>query len=181
MYYFNTGGARRPQLLARRGGLACYTTALAMAEGPPRFAADRTLARLARWLRLMGADVICDESIGGAELMRLARAEGRPILTRDKRLRTASDVLFIKSHLFRDQVREVMERFPFDPHRFAFTRCSRCNEMLRRVKRDVVARRVPPFVYASQDEFALCDRCGRVYWDATHMRRASREIDDFMR
>ncbi|HJU27810.1 MAG TPA: Mut7-C RNAse domain-containing protein [Candidatus Binataceae bacterium] len=152
-----------------------------MAEEPPRFAADRMLARLARWLRLMGADVLHDDSLGGAELVRLARVENRPILTRDKRLRTAPDALFIESHLFRDQIREVMERFPFDPHRFAFTRCSRCNELLRRVPREVVARRVPPFVYASHEGFALCERCGRIYWDATHMQRASREIDALSR
>lgn len=152
-----------------------------MAEEPPRFAADRTLARLARWLRLMGADVLHDDALSGAELVRRARAEGRPMLTRDKRLRTAPDALFIESHLFRDQIREVMERFPFDPHRFAFTRCSRCNKLLRRVPRDVVARRVPPFVYASHEEFALCEGCGRIYWDATHMQRASREIDALAR
>lgn len=152
-----------------------------MAEEPPRFAADRMLARLARWLRLMGADVLHDDSLSGAELVRRARAEGRPILTRDKRLRTAPDALFIENHLFRDQLREVMERFPFDPHRFAFTRCSRCNEILRRAPRDAVARRVPPFVYASHEEFAVCERCGRIYWDATHMRRAGREIDALAR
>ena len=34
-----------------------------MEETPdiPRFAADRTLMRLAKWLRLMGADVLCEE------------------------------------------------------------------------------------------------------------------------
>jgi hypothetical protein len=139
------------------------------------------LVRLARWLRLMGADVLCDDSLTGGELMRVARAENRPVLTRDKRLRTAPDAMFIESHLFRDQIREVIARFPFDPHRFAFTRCSRCNEVLRRAPREVVARRVPQFVYASHEEFALCGRCGRIYWDATHMERVSREIDALSR
>lgn len=154
---------------------------MAEADSPPKFAADRMLMRLARWLRLMGADVLCDDSLSGGELMRSARADNRPVLTRDKRLRTAPDALFIESHLFRDQIREVMARFPFDPHRFAFTRCSRCNELLHRAPREVVARRIPPFVYASHEEFAVCERCGRVYWDATHMERARREIDALSR
>jgi uncharacterized protein with PIN domain len=143
----------------------------------PKFAADRMLKRLARWLRLMGADVICDDSISGAELLRLARSEGRPLLTRDKRLRTAPDVLYIEGHLFREQIREVMRRYPFDPHRLAFTRCSFCNELLKEVPRDAVARRVPPFVYATHEKFAVCDQCGRVHWDASHVERAMREID----
>jgi len=146
-------------------------------EHAPKFAADRMLIRLARWLRLMGADVICDPALSGAEILRLAREEGRPLLTRDKRLRTSPDVLYVESHLFRDQIREVMERYPFDPRRFAFTRCSSCNQTLKHVPRDAVARSVPPFVYAAHDKFAVCEQCNRVYWDASHVERAMREID----
>ena len=40
----------------------------------PRLAVDRMLMRLARWLRLLGADVIADASLTGAELLRVARA-----------------------------------------------------------------------------------------------------------
>ncbi len=151
-----------------------------IAEHAPKFAADRMLMRLARWLRLMGADVICDPALSGAEILRIARQEGRPLLTRDKRLRTAPDVLYIESHLFRDQIREVMERYPFDPRRFAFTRCSTCNQILRQVSREAVVRSVPSFVYAAHDKFALCEQCNRVYWDASHVERAMREIDALM-
>ncbi len=98
------------------------------------------------------------------------------MLTRDKRLRTADDVLYIASHRFRDQLLEVMARYPFDPQRFAFTRCPRCNAMLHEVGREAMLRRVPPFVYASHEKFAVCDGCGRVYWDATHPERARREL-----
>jgi uncharacterized protein with PIN domain len=147
-------------------------------ETPPKFAADRTLKRLARWLRLMGADVIYDEALSGTELLRRARAEGRPLLTRDKRLRTAPDALYVEHHLFRQQIREVMARYPFDPRRFAFTRCLVCNEILQTVARETVARRVPSFVFAAHEKFALCLRCNHVYWDATHPARALREIKE---
>jgi hypothetical protein len=143
----------------------------------PRFAADRTLMRLTKWLRLMGADVLCEEGVSAAETLRIAREHDRRMLTRDKRLRTAPDVLYIESHLFRDQIREVMARFPFDARRRAFTRCSACNDLLHEVPREVVVRRVPPFVYAAHEKFALCDRCGRVYWGATHLERALRELE----
>jgi uncharacterized protein with PIN domain len=151
-----------------------------IAAQAPKFAVDRMLIRLARWLRLMGADVICDPALSGAEILSLARWEGRPLLTRDKRLRTAPDVLYIESHLFRDQIHEAMARYPFDPRRFAFTRCSTCNQILTQVTRDAVVRSVPPFVYAAHDKFALCEQCNRVYWDASHVERAMREIDALM-
>jgi uncharacterized protein with PIN domain len=143
----------------------------------PKFAADRMLGRLARWLRLLGADTLFDPLLGGDKLLRRARAEARITLTRDKRLRTASDALYLEGNLFRDQLREVLARFPFDPRRGAFTRCSHCNEPLAKAGRDTVVRRVPPFVYASQERFARCARCGRVYWGATHPERIRRELD----
>lgn len=145
-------------------------------DQPPKFATDRTLTRLARWLRLMGADVICEPRSSAAEMLAAAREEGRAMLTRDKRLRTADDVLYIEGDRFRDQICEVMARYPFDPRRFAFTRCSRCNAVLREVSRDALLQRVPPFVYASHEKFAVCEPCGRVYWDATHPERARREL-----
>jgi len=148
-----------------------------IAAEAPRFAADCMLIRLARWLRLMGADVLCDAALSGAEILRLAREQGRPLLTRDKRLRTAPDVLYVETHLFRDQIREVMERYPFDPHRLAFTRCSSCNQLLKQVGRDAVVRRVAPFIYAAHEHFAVCEHCNRIHWDASHVERAMREID----
>jgi uncharacterized protein len=146
-------------------------------EKVPRFAADRMLARLARWLRLLGADVMTRPDLGGAGLLRLARSEGRILLTRDKRLRTAGDVIYLASDRFRDQLREVLARAPFDPRGRALTRCSCCNRELIEVPREAVARRVPPFVYASQTRFAECDGCGRIYWAATHQERIFREIE----
>lgn len=144
---------------------------------PPKFAADLMLGRLARWLRLLGADVIWGAALHGRALLEAARREGRVVLTRDKRLRTAPDALYIESNYFREQLRQVLARFPFDPRARAFTRCSECNEPLSRVSRELVQRRVPPFVYASHETFAECDRCGRIYWDATHPARAMRELD----
>jgi uncharacterized protein with PIN domain len=142
----------------------------------PRFAVDRMLARLARWLRLLGADVLFDSAVGGAELLRRARAEGRTVVTRDKRLRTAPDVIFLTANFFREQLREVLARRPFDPKAQAFTRCSECNEPLQRLERNLAARRVPAFVFASHEQFAYCPRCDRIYWEATHVSRALAEI-----
>lgn len=147
-----------------------------MEEAPPKFAADRMLQRLARWLRF-GADVLCNDSLSGAELLHRARAEGRVMLTRDKRLRTAPDVMYVESQRFRDQLREVLNQYPFDPRRFAFTRCSRCNEPLHEVTPADVMWRVPTFVFAQQRKFSICERCNRIYWGATHPERAMRELD----
>jgi uncharacterized protein with PIN domain len=145
----------------------------------PRLAVDRMLMRLARWLRLLGADVIADASLTGAELLRIARAdnENRILVTRDKRLRTAPDVFFVESNAIRGQLREAVRRFGLDPCAIALTRCSRCNTMLTTIARELVSRRVPPYVFASHERFAECSGCGRIYWAETHPARMHAMLD----
>src|SRR5579863_9876990 len=87
----------------------CYSRNVTMEE-PPKLAADRMVMRLGRWLRLMGADVIMDAALDGAQLLARARDEHRVLVTRDKRLSTAPDVLFIRQNDLRSQMREVLNR-----------------------------------------------------------------------
>jgi uncharacterized protein with PIN domain len=134
------------------------------------------LARLARWLRLCGVDITFDKMLGGAELLHAARGEGRLVLTRDKRLRTAPDALYLTSERVREQLREVLHRFAIDPNRSAFTRCSRCNSLLREVNRETVREQVPPYVFMSQERFSRCPDCARIYWRATHPERIKAEL-----
>ena len=132
------------------------------------------LGRLARWLRLLGADVLYDPTLDGAAMLRRARAEGRLLLSADKRLRTSPAVLFIRSANFRDQLREVIARVPLPAK--PLSRCSRCNDLLEAISPQAAGRRVPPFVLASQRQFACCPGCGRIYWEATHPERIRREL-----
>ena len=133
--------------------------------------------RLARWMRLLGADVITDASMTGAELLKVARADNRTLVTRDKRLRTAPDVFFVEGNAIRSQLREVVRHFGLDPRVIALTRCSRCNHLLTPVARELVSRRVPPYVFASHDRFAECGNCGRIYWSETHPKRIHAMLD----
>jgi len=133
--------------------------------------------RLARWLRLLGADAIADASLTGAELLRIARSDNRILVTRDKRLRTGADVFFVEGNAIRTQLREAVRRFGLDPRVIALTRCSRCNAVLSMVARELVSRRVPPYVFASHDRFAECRGCGRIYWPETHRARMRAMLD----
>lgn len=152
-----------------------------MNSDAPRLAADRMLARLARWLRLCGVDITFDKRVGGAELLHAARRDRRFVLTRDKRLRTAPDALYLTSERVREQLREVFHRFAINPHRSAFTRCSQCNSLLREVGRETVREQVPPYVYATQERFSRCPDCGRIFWRATHSERIKAELSNLER
>jgi len=142
----------------------------------PRFAADRMVGRLARWLRLLGADVSYHGTLAGSDALRLARAEQRLLLTRDKRLRTSPDVLYLEANALRDQLIEVLRRYPFDPRADALSRCSRCNQPLADLAPAAAQERVPPYVFKTQPHFAHCPECGKIYWRATHVARMASEI-----
>jgi uncharacterized protein with PIN domain len=123
----------------------------------PRFLADAMLERLARWLRVLGFDAECAAGPDGA-IMERAAAEGRHLLTRDRRLAADAEALaplLILSNEPLEQLREVLERFDLPMPHDLFRRCMLCNVAL--VEEPSGHRR--------------CPECGREYWEGFHTRR----------
>lgn len=150
------------------------------AEGPPRFVADKTLGRLARWLRLIGCDVLYGTNFSGRGLLRAARDEGRVVLTRERRVARdpqAPPHLLVEADRFRDQLRQVVGAFGIDPRAGLFRRCVECNAELDEVGPEAAAGRVPEFVLATQSRYRRCPRCGHLYWEATHVGRVRGELE----
>jgi len=151
-----------------------------MASAPPLFAVDRTLGRLAVWLRLIGYDATCMPHLTPQALIRHARRDGRTIVTRNRRLlrreHNPPPMLFIESDYFRDQLRQVVTTFHLDPLAHLFTRCSRCNEPIVSISKERVSGQVPEYVFATQDRFVRCPRCQRIFWPATHSERVRDEL-----
>jgi uncharacterized protein with PIN domain len=140
-----------------------------------KFAADCMLGTLAKWLILLGHDVAYFPRIEDGELVRVARREGRTILTCDRRLvqrRDAKDHILIGSQNLAAQVRQVMEerRLRIRKDRL-FRRCVKCNRATRPVSRPSVRLEVPPYVYRKHRRFTRCPRCRRIFWRATHVDR----------
>ena len=143
-----------------------------------KFAADKMLGGLAKWLRVIGQDVAYGPHLSGYGLIRAARREGRLILTRDRALATKNppEYLLIESDRFRDQLRQVVRACRLDPFQDAFTRCMECNTLLEPVAKESVEGRVPPYVFSTQEKFSLCPTCRRIYWPATHQQKMLAEL-----
>ena len=143
-----------------------------------KFAADKMLGRLARWLRVIGQDVIYGPHLSGYGLIRAARTEGRLILTRDRALakKHPPDYLLIQSDRFREQLQQVVQACRLEPFREAFTRCVECNSLLQPIAKEAVEERVPPYVFSTQQKFSLCPICRRIFWPATHQQRMLEEL-----
>lgn len=136
-----------------------------------RFCADGHLGSLARYLRLLGFDTWYRADAGDEELSSLVAEEGRVLLTRDRGLLKRSEVE--RGYCVREdhpdkQLAEVVERFHLGRGARPFTRCLRCNGILRAVPPELVETRVPLRVLESFSDFTECSDCGRVYWRGTH-------------
>lgn len=143
--------------------------------------ADAMLGALARWLRVLDLDVAYDPALDDPDLVDRAVAEGRTILTRDRRLterRLARNHLLIRSGDVDEQVRQVLTELGLhpDPARF-LGRCLRCNTPLEPVAAETARARVPPWVARSHEQFRACPGCGRVYWRGTHVARMARRME----
>ncbi|MDH7487662.1 MAG: Mut7-C RNAse domain-containing protein [Anaerolineae bacterium] len=140
--------------------------------GEVRLLADAMLGKLAKWLRLLGYDTAYDPAWDDAAVVRLARAEGRVVLTRDRVLseRRGLRALLLTSDELEEQMAQIMNELHLPPAE-AGSRCSICNAPLQPVAKAEVAERLPPYVLRTQEVFHRCPRCDRVYWPGGHWAR----------
>jgi len=145
---------------------------------PVKFAADRMLGRLARWLRVIGQDVIYGRHLSGYGLIHAAHAEDRLILTRDRGLKQKQPpkFIFIDSDDYHEQLRQVIRECGLRPGESLFSRCLECNSVLQPRAMETVEKLVPPYVFSTQDKFFWCPDCRRVYWPATHHQKMLEDL-----
>lgn len=155
-----------------------------MTTEPLRFIADAMLGKLARWLRMIGYDVVYESSISDDDLIARAIQEHRIILTMDRKLterESAKNSLLIRSPNYKEQLKQVITHYNIDYKSGIFTRCLLCNRLLDSVEKEKIKDRVPPYVYSTQDEFDVCRQCGRVYWSGTHRVKMTEMLDKIVK
>ena len=134
------------------------------------------LVRLARLLRAAGHDALLAEP-GAADdaLLALARAEGRVLLTRDRRLAMGAigagmPSLLIEADGPQEQAAELARAYPVDWLRAPLTRCLVDNAPLRPATSAEI-RRTPASSRGQAGPFTACPGCGRLYWPGSHAPR----------
>jgi uncharacterized protein with PIN domain len=150
----------------------------------PRFVADAMVGKLAKWLRAFGFDVFYHPFADDEELITVARERGAILLTRDTRLQEVRGVrtIFIEDDHVGAQLRQVAREAPLDLREARpLTRCTACNGVLQPAARGEVWERIPPFIYLTQERYAVCPDCGRVYWEGTHVARLREKLAELAR
>jgi uncharacterized protein with PIN domain len=162
----------REHLNHARRPVWCYNRRMDDEPAAVRFVVDVMLGRLAHWLRRLGYDTDYANDHDDATLARIARAESRVLLTRDRALaaRRGLRALLIDSQVLDEQLAQVRAAFPLPPalRSARCSRCSECNGLLVPATRAEVAGRVPPYVLRTYAHFQVCPGCGRVYWPGSH-------------
>jgi uncharacterized protein with PIN domain len=144
------------------------------------FVADCMLGRLAKWLRILGFDVLYFPKAEDRELAAVARREGRVLLTRDSGLieKTARrpNRLFVRSDGWEDQIVQVLDEYGLWDEVRPNTRCVACNVPLKPLSRERARNLVTPYVGEHAAAFAICPGCERVFWQGTHYGDMERKI-----
>ena len=143
------------------------------------FVADGHLGRLVRNLRLLGFDVAYDPQADDRQLLRVMERENRALLTRDRRLLMHAMVktgYYPRSQNADEQTVEVTRRFNLLDSIVPFTRCIRCNGLLRNVSKAEIVERLEPLTNIYYKQFQRCTDCEQIYWPGSHFSKLQERL-----
>ncbi|MBM3145727.1 MAG: twitching motility protein PilT [Chloroflexi bacterium] len=149
----------------------------------PRFVLDNHLGKLATYLRLLGFDVAYRNDFDDLELAEISSSDRRILLTRDRGLLKRGQVTrgyCVRAKNPQQQVREVLQRFDLVGLAHPFSRCARCNGLLKPVSKDEVVDRLEPKTKLYFEEFRQCEACEQVYWKGSHFERMEGFIEQVL-
>lgn len=150
-----------------------------------RLLCDEMLHRLARFLRAAGYDTaLAADGQADGDILTLALAEGRVVLTRDQRLRSAAGagvtIIRLSGESLDHWALELRERLGIDWLFAPFTRCLVDNSLLCVAAEEALSR-VPPKARELGGAVTACPACGRVYWPGSHVRRMTARLERWRR
>ena len=145
----------------------------------PRFAADKTLGKLTKWLRLLGFDTRYASELSPKKIMD-ALEKDRILLTRARRIQKqfiSRKLIFVESNHLAQQLKQIFHELGLDVGQTRpFSRCLQCNTEIVPVEKTHVQGRVPDYIFETHDRFQKCAVCDRIFWPGSHTRRSLEKI-----
>jgi len=148
-----------------------------------KFIVDNNVAKLARWLRVMGYDTLLFKQKDEDKMIKIALHEDRMILTRDtqlmkRRLVTNGKLkaMLITQDDPKAQLQETVRKLNLSYHFKPFSLCLECNQTLIPRSKEEVQNLVPPCVFKTQNQYTECPVCHHIYWQGTHWQAMIKEL-----
>ena len=143
------------------------------------FAADRTLGRLAKWLRLMGFDTVYESDVSSNRFY-ANLDENRVLLTRTGKIRrrfAGRRLIFIEANDVFGQLAQTVNELEItskDVH--PFSRCIACNTPVVPIAKEAAFGMVPDYIWETHENFSQCRQCKRIFWRGSHTEHSMIKI-----
>jgi len=148
-----------------------------------KFAVDKMLGRLAKWLRILGYDTLFNPYVPSSTVIKQAVEEKRIFITRDSKATAnpeLSEIFLVRSERYREQLREVVDHFQLDTSSRLFTRCTICNVEIVSVEKESIKTQLPEKSAMNFDRFYQCPHCNRIYWEGTHTENTRKRLKEIL-
>lgn len=147
----------------------------------PDFHCDAALGGLARWLRGIGYKAAWWPGIDDGHLLDKVYGSTAILLTTDRPLMErglirwgAVPAVLIPHNLKkREQLAFLVAQLGLPRKR---PLCMSCGGVLRPVEKESVRDRIPPRTYPWRDEYYLCAKCDKLFWEGTHWQEIERVL-----
>jgi uncharacterized protein with PIN domain len=148
----------------------------------PCFAAEKTLGKLAKWLRLLGFDTLYESEVAAEEFIEKL-GNDRILLTRTRLARrqpAIGKLIFVHSDHWAEQLKQIILELGLEAAQTRpFSRCLHCNIPIVSAEKDSLWGRVPDYIFETHDHFLTCPKCGKVYWSGSHTARGLEIVQNF--
>jgi len=150
----------------------------------PKYILDVQLGKLAKYLRMLGFDTLFENNYDDSEIVKIAKAEKRIILTRDVsilKIKAVTHGYWIRSQKPTEQITEVILRFDLYSNIKPLSRCIACNGIIKKTTKESVMNKLQPKTKLYYDEFYQCKSCKKVYWKGSHYYKMKSYIEKIAR
>ena len=148
-----------------------------------KFIADINLADIVKYMRALGFDVCFDSSLSVRKIIEISKKENRIILTKSRKLLRFKEVthaIFIRPETTEQQIKRIIDFLDIKDSIKPFSRCLRCNSLVKSVPKESIADRIPLKTKAFCDQYTYCKSCDKIYWNGTHLINMNKTIADIL-
>jgi len=146
-----------------------------------RFVVDGHLAKLARYLRMLGLDTLHENSYADSEIAEISVRDKRIVLTRDRGLlkrRIISHGRYVRNIDPRRQLKEIVDWLDLSQSTKPFSRCVCCNGLLQPVNKHDIKELLEPDTDRYYQQFWQCGECGHIYWKGSHYQKMEKIVSE---
>ena len=138
------------------------------------------VGKLARLMRMLGFDTLYFKQIEDSKLIGISLKEKRTIVTRDTKLVErimVKDYILIEDDDPEKQLIEFLDKSGLQPDQKDFLdRCLECNAIPEDIPKEKIKDQVWPYTYQTHEEFKICPKCSRIYWEGDHVRAMRKNL-----